>query len=254
MLEKLTGNRLGLTRVSDDIWIVDDIPINAAGLLIPIRMTVIRLSDGNLLLHSPVRFSPALRAQLEREGPIRYLLAPNVGHWKFLQDWQAAMPDVITFAVPGLASRRQVRAAAVRIDRELDDVAPEEWADDLEVVLVSAPMFSEVEIFDKRSRTLVLTDIVQNLDPNNLSPLAQVAARLLGISRPDGKAPIYLRLLLHLGGRSVQAAAQRLVNLDPQRVIFAHGDWFATKGSERLRRSLRWLLPVSGPSKEMTGC
>ena len=187
MQETFTGNREGLMQVSDDIWVFDDQPISAAGLSIPIRMTVIRLSNGDLLLHSPVRFSPALRTELERLGSIRYLLAPNVAHWMFLPDWQAAVPDAIMFAVPGLASRRQVRAAAIRIDRELEDGTPQEWADDLEVVLMSAPMFSEVAIFDKRSGTLVLTDIVQNLDPNTLSPVAQAAARFLGISRPTAR-------------------------------------------------------------------
>jgi short-subunit dehydrogenase len=105
-------------------------------------------------------------------------------------------------------------------------------------------MFCEIELFDKRSRTLILTDLVQNLDPKTLRPVARVAAGLLGIARPDGKAPIYLRLLLRLGGRSVQAAAARLVAFAPRTVIFAHGDWFGAEATSRLRKSLRWLLPA----------
>jgi short-subunit dehydrogenase len=243
--DSTSDKREALTRAADDIWIFDDSPISAAGLPVPIRMTVIRLSSGDLLLHSPARYSLTLRAELERVGPIKYFLAPNIAHWMFLPQWQTAVPDAITFAVPGLASRNQVQAARIRVDRELDDGTPDEWVEDLETVLVNAPMFCEVELFDKRSRTMVLTDIVQNLDPQALPFSARAAAWLLGVSKPDGKAPIYLRLLLHLGGRSVQAAAQRLVSLAPQRVIFAHGDWFDTQGTERLRQSLRWLLPPS---------
>lgn len=232
-----------LSRVTDDIWIVDDTPISAAGLQLPVRMTVVRLSNGGLVLHSPVRYSPALRHQMERLGPIRYLLAPNIAHWIFLSDWQRELPDAKTFAARGLSARKQVRAARIRIDRELGDTVPDEWIADLETVAVNAPMFSEIELFDKRSRTLILTDIVQNLDPGNLNAPNEAAANLLGIAKPDGKAPVYLRLLLRLGGRSVQAAAERLVSLAPDRVIFAHGDWFQTAGRERLRRSLGWLLP-----------
>jgi short-subunit dehydrogenase len=91
---------------------------------------------------------------------------------------------------------------------------------------------------------LILTDLVQNLDPNHLPLSNQAAANLLGNAKPDGKAPVYLRLLLRLGGRSAQAAAERLVSLAPERVIFAHGDWFVAGGADRLRRSLRWLLPA----------
>ncbi|MCK1739626.1 SDR family oxidoreductase [Bradyrhizobium sp. 139] len=234
-----------LSRVTDDIWICDDTSISAAGLKLPVRMTVIRLSNGDLVLHSPVRFSPALRHELERLGAIRYLLAPNIAHWMFLSDWQRELPQATTFAARGLSARRQVRAARIRIDRELGDTAPEEWTADLGTVSVNAPMFSEIELFDKRSRTLVLTDLVQNLDPGDLSVPNQAAANLLGVTKPDGKAPVYLRLLLRLGGRSVQSAAERLLRLSPERVIFAHGDWFETDGAELLRRSLRWLLPAS---------
>src|SRR4051812_41190652 len=162
-----------LTRVTDDIWIADDAPISAAGLVLPVRMTVIRLSNGDLLLHSPVRYSQALRDELERLGRVRYLLAPNVAHWMFLAAWQNQLPQALVFAVRGLSARKQVREAKLRIDRELGGVTPKEWAADLETIAVNAPMFSEVEIFDKRSRTLVLTDIVQNLDPDHLPPSNQ---------------------------------------------------------------------------------
>ncbi|MCA1424349.1 SDR family oxidoreductase [Bradyrhizobium sp. NBAIM16] len=239
-----------LSQVTDDIWIVNDKPISAAGLQLPVRMTVIRLSNGDLVLHSPVRYSPGLRQELERLGTIRYLLAPNIAHWMFLPEWQRQLPQAAIFAARGLAARGQVRAAGLRIDRELGDTTPEEWAADLETVSVNAPMFSEVELFDRRSRTLVLTDIVQNLDPHHLSASNTAAASLLGIAKPDGKAPVYLRLLLRLGGRSARAAGERLVKLAPERVIFAHGDWFETQGTARLRRSLRWLLPADVSGRE----
>ena len=34
----------------------------------------------------------------------------------------------------------------------------------------------------------------------------------------------------------------RLVALDPERVIFAHGRWFERNGAAQLRRSFGWLL------------
>jgi hypothetical protein len=55
----------GLVPVAENVWIFDDAPINAGGLRLPVRMTVLRLANGDLLLHSPTRFSLALRQQLE---------------------------------------------------------------------------------------------------------------------------------------------------------------------------------------------
>src|SRR4051794_6298556 len=91
-----------LSRATDDIWVVDDAPISATGLKLPVRMTVIRLSNGDLVLHSPVRYSPALRGELERLGAIKYLLAPNIAHWMFLSEWQRELPQVTTFAARAL--------------------------------------------------------------------------------------------------------------------------------------------------------
>jgi hypothetical protein len=176
----------------------------------------------------------------------------------FLKNWQSAVPDALTFGAPGLAGRSQVRTAGVRINRELDDGTPTEWAEDLAAVLMSAPFFCEVAIFDKRSRTLILTDIVQNRDPRIFPRPVQPLAHLLGITKPGGRAPVYLHLLLQLGGRSVQSAARRLVAFSPQKVIFAHGEWFENQATERLRRSLHWILPARGSgrlasSKKMVG-
>ena len=238
------------------MWIVDDAPINAAGLRLPIRMTIIRLTSGDLLLHSPTRYSSALCDELERLGAIRYLLAPSIAHWMFVPEWQKALPDATLLAVPGLSARKQVREAGLRIDRELLDGTPEEWADEIETVVVPSPLFAEIALFHRPSRTLVLTDLVQNLRPEELPYGARIVAELLGITAPNGTAPLYLRLLLRLGGRAAEQAAARLIGTKPERVIFAHGDWFESDATARLRRSLRWLTQASdartGP-EEMTG-
>jgi hypothetical protein len=76
-----------LTSVADNVWVFEGAPINAAGLQIPVRMTVIRLASGDLLLHSPARYSSSLREELRSFGA-KYLVAPNVAHWMFLADWQ----------------------------------------------------------------------------------------------------------------------------------------------------------------------
>jgi hypothetical protein len=240
------GNQHHLRPVADNIWIVDAGHINAAGFSLPVRMTVIRLTSGDLLLHSPTRYSQALHQELTRIGPIKHLLAPNIAHWMFLPQWQKALPEAKLSAAPGLAGRAQVRRSGLRIDRELGDTTPHEWAEDIELVLITSLLFSEIELFHKPSRTLVLTDLVQNLAPERLSFVSRAVANLLGITAPDGTAPAYLRLLLRLGGRPVEQAVSRLLRMRPERVIFAHGRWFESGGTQQLRRSLAWLPSAEG--------
>jgi short-subunit dehydrogenase len=246
-----------LTKIADDIWLVDPDTIDAAGLPLPVRMVVIRLANGDLLLHSPTRYSDLLRQQLEELGRIRYFLAPNIAHWIFLPGWQSALPDVELMAVTGLKQRAQVRRSGLRIDTELNGEIPAAWAGQLDTVLLAAPPFAELAVFHRPSRTLLLTDLVQNLEPERLPPLPRLFAKAFGITAPDGRAPIYLRILMRLWGSSPAQAAARLVRLDPARVVFSHGDWFNDNASARLRHSLRWLLPDASShgaqSHEMRG-
>lgn len=103
--------------VVDSVWIADaEIPLGPVQL--PVRMTVIRLGNGSLLLHSPIPYSARLHRELELLGRIEWLVAPSIAHWMYVRQWQMAVPGATTFAVPGLAARRQVRKSGLRIDRE----------------------------------------------------------------------------------------------------------------------------------------
>ena len=98
--------------VADGVWIVDSGPLRVFGLLgLPIRMTALQLSSGDMLLHSPTRFDARLKAEIEAHGPIRHLVAPNIAHWSFLAEWQRQCPDAVTWAAPGLRERANVKAS-----------------------------------------------------------------------------------------------------------------------------------------------
>ena len=233
--------------VAADLWIVDSGPITVAVMHLPVRMTVLRLEDGGLLLHSPTPFSSELLTALERLGPVRHLLAPSYAHWMFVADWQRACPAATVWAAPGLARRRQVRESGLRIDGELGPDRPRPWGEAIEVSIVpGGGGFREAALFHRPSGTLVLTDLIVSLARSKLPFLQRLAARAIGSLAPDGKAPLYLRLLIGLRRRQARRAAERLVAFAPERVIFAHGEWFEREGQARLRRSLRWLLDQPG--------
>lgn len=229
--------------VAEGIWIVDSGPLKLIGLPLPVRMTVIRLASGALLLHSPTRFSVELKGQLEQLGSIDHLIAPNTAHWTFLKGWQAHQPGATTWAAPGLRERSQVRRSGVRLDHDLGAEAPAVWSQEIEQIVVRGGAgFAEVAFFHKSSRTLVLTDLIVNLEPKKVPLVLRPAAHLLGATAPNGRAPAYLRGIVRLKREEARSAARRLVSLDPERVIFSHGAWFHEDGTDRLRKSLSWLL------------
>lgn len=232
-----------LKPVAEGLWIVDSGPLRAYGLELPLRMTVVRLSSGELWLHSPTRFDGALKAAMERIGRIRHLVAPDIAHWLHLAEWQRACPEATTWAAPGLRRRAQVRRSPVRLDRDLGEHPPEAWAGDLDQVVVPGGFgFSEVDFLHRPSRTLVLTDLVVNIEARKLPPLVRPGARLIGVVAPHGKAPLYLRLAIRMRREAAARAAARMIGWAPERVIFSHGRWFERDGTAELARAFAWLV------------
>ena len=231
-----------LKPVAEGLWIVDS-ELRVAGNSLPVRMTVVRLASGGLWLHSPTACTPGLRAEIEGLGPVEHLVAPNFAHWTFVKDWQAAYPGATTWAAPGLRNRWQVRRSGLRIDHDLASWPPEDWAADLNQTVVPGGMnVSEVAFLHRASRTLVLTDLVENFEPRKLNPLLRPLVRVAGAMAPDGMAPAHYRVVLNLNRAKVKEAARKILDWAPERVILAHGQWFESDGTGRLRHALRWIL------------
>ena len=65
-----------LTAIDENVWEAEH-PLSLAGVQLGHRMTVIRLADNELLLHSPVPLSDDLERELQELGEVRYVVAPQ---------------------------------------------------------------------------------------------------------------------------------------------------------------------------------
>lgn len=229
--------------VAEGVHIVDSVMQTRLGVALPLRMTVLRLRDGSLLLHSPTQFSETLRREIEALGRVRHLVAPNVAHWVYLKAWQDAFPTATTWAAPGLRARAQVRRSGIRLDHDLGGTAPAAWGGEIETVVLPGGLgFREVALLHQPTRTLLLTDLVLNLEEHSVPAPLRPLARRFGMMAPDGMPPPYLRAVIKLRRQAAADAASRLLAFRPERVVFAHGRWFQENGTAALRRSLRWLV------------
>lgn len=233
-----------LKSVAPDIWIIDgpEIRFDYLGLKLPFptRMTVIALPGGGLWIHSPIALCDALARQLLEIGPVRFLIAPNTIHYWWIAGWKRLFPDAVVHAVPGL--ERSARRA-IPIDRVLDDQPPSDWAGVIDQAIVRGDMLTEVVFFHLPSRTLVLTDLIENFEPKRTrNPFYRFILRLAGAADPDGKAPIDMQLTFWRHRKAVRAIVERMIAWDPERIIIAHGRWYEENGTAELRRAFRWVL------------
>lgn len=236
-------------RVTDDVWIVDGplISFGVAGVKMPFptRMTIIRLRDASLWLHSPTAPDPALLASITALGPVHYLIAPNPIHYWWIPDWQRQFPGAVTYAAPGVATRAERHGRTFRIDHTLgaDSAAETAWAETIACRVVESRFMSEAVFLHRPSRTLILTDLIENFEPQKLESLWLRFLTWAGaVQDPAGSMPRDMRLGFGPEARTrLREHVRAMIAWRPERIILAHGRWYERDGTAELRRAFEWL-------------
>ena len=97
-----------------DLWTFHQ-RLSVMGAEIGTRMTVVRLSDRSLLVHSPIRLTPELEQKLASLGRVEHVLAPNLDHYLFVDAFKQRYPQARFYAAPGVAPK----LPDMRFDAEL---------------------------------------------------------------------------------------------------------------------------------------
>jgi hypothetical protein len=184
--------------------------------------------------------SAALRAQIATIGAPRWIISPNRIHYWWVPDWHKAFPDAAVYLAP------QVREqAGGRIDFDcltLDRAEGYPWDEAIATLPVAGRYMTEVVFFHRPSRTLILTDFIENFEADKLpSWWMRVLTRFGGVRDPDGSMPRDMRAT-YRDRAALKAAVETMIGWNPERVILAHGRWYQHDGANELRRAFRWLL------------
>ena len=235
--EQQTLSTATLNPFGPEIWISGGPTVSVAGFTYPTRMAVVRLSDGGLLVWSPVALTGSLRTEVLALGEVRALIAPNSLHHLFLAEWRAAFPSAKLHAAPGFHRR----CPDIAVDADLADAAPPEWAADLEQVVVPGnAITTEVVFFHRASRTVLFTDLIQQFDPGWFKGWRGIVARLDRLTGPEAAVPRKFRLAF-TDRRAAREAIRRVMAWPADRVLMAHGAPVMDGGAAFIRRAFAWL-------------
>ncbi|WP_417838217.1 DUF4336 domain-containing protein [Tritonibacter scottomollicae] len=235
-----------LTPLGEDIWIVDGPTIDFYRIPFPTRMTVIRLANGDLFLHSPIAYTEALAEELKRLGTIRHLVSPNWIHYAYIADWQRHCPDTVAWASPGVRERAQSRKVEITFDRDLEDGPATDWSGEIDQLIVrGSKAHTEVVFFHQKSHTLVLTDLIENMHGKDLPLWIRPFAWVAGILAPNGKMPLDIWMSFSGNRDKLRDALTRMLDWQPNIVVLAHGDILRENAPQRLREGFRRLKPCA---------
>jgi hypothetical protein len=236
-----------LRPIAQDLWVTERSQ-RFLGIEMGTRMTVVRLADGGLFVHSPVRLDEATRRDLDGLGPVRAVVAPNRYHHLHVSTYFAAYPDARVFAAPGLPEKR----CDLPFHEVLSDEAPPLWAGQLhQFVFRALPVLNEVIFWHASTRTLITTDLVSNIRHAEGLP-ARIFFWLDGTLGRFNTSRMWRPLVRDRAAARV--AINRLLMWDFDRVVLAHGDILETGGREAMRRSFVWLSVVINASSVHPPC
>jgi len=210
-------------------------PLRFGPIGITTRMTVLRLGDGGLWVHSPVPPTPERIAAIRALGPVRHVVAPNLYHHLFFGDFLQAFPEARGYLAPGLAAKRPDLARWPVLPA--GDGAP--WAGELSSYFIAGlPQIDETVWFHRPTGTLVVTDLLFNFGADTRG-LGRLAARLLGVYRRPGMSRT-MRWLVK-DREAFRRSIGPLLDLDVRRIVPAHGDVVSDDAPGVLARAFSWL-------------
>ncbi len=221
-----------LTPFADELWI-DTRRVRFFGVETGTRMTVVRLADGGLFVHSPVALSEDTRREIDSLGEVRAVVAPSLFHHLYFGEWIAAYPKAVFAACEGLDRRRK----DLSFNHTLGDVAHAAWAGELEQVYFSARRENEVDFYHIRSRTLICTDALLNLSTHDYRSTRAVAW-LMGNSAPGLG---WVEPLMVRDRALARRQVDRMLEWDIDKTVLAHGAVVHARGGDVLREAYRWL-------------
>ena len=245
-----------LKPVADNVWIVDG-PIIRFGMPwpkmpFPTRMTIVRLDGGALFIHSPTALTDELRDEIAAIGRPRWIIGPNRLHYWWIPDWKRAYPDAEIYLAPRIQEQAhgRIRCEFKLLDRD----AGYPWDATIASLPIAGGFMTEVEFFHRASRTLILTDLIENFEADKTrSPITRWLYRWAGVLSPHGGMPRDMRLTFRKRRPALRAALQTMIEWEPARIIIAHGRWFDSDGASALERSFAWLLDREPAAQTMIG-
>jgi hypothetical protein len=230
--------------IAPNLWIVDQPDFNTGFAKIGTRMTVIKLANGSLFLHSPTKLDDETTQALNALGEVRAVVAPSRAHHLFVGDYIKTWPSAKLYGPPGLVGdipdfRARIGARRdLKLDAVLGDSPESEWSGELDQHLFKgAPQINEVVFFHRASRSVIFTDLVFNVPPDFKD--ARLFYTLVGGRGHFG--PHRLIRMIIRDRKAARESVAKILEWDFDRVLVTHGDILDSGGKPKFAKAFSYL-------------
>lgn len=233
-----------LQQLEPNLWLLEQ-PFRFFGTQIGTRTTIVRLADGRLWIHSPGPDLPAVYKQVRQLGTVAFLIAPNPFHHLFLPHAMRMFPDALAYGP------RAVQKKHPGLDLSpFNQQAAADWGNQIQFLKLAGLKLGEYVFFDRASRTLLLTDLLFNLQGEDFA--TRLMLQVEGVKGKLGCTHLVSKLLLS-DRKLLRAVCEQILSWDFERIIMCHGEVVEKEARSGFAKAMAWTglegsaLNQSGP-------
>lgn len=212
------------TPCGEGVWTLS-FPLRFLGLRLGRRVTLLRISGDRLVIHSTGPFGPDTVQAIRALGKPVVLLEATTMHDTFSRRGRAAFPEAEYYVPENFPPK--AGGTGSRSVRDLDEATDGEVRT---IRLEGIRYFTEYACFHPASRTLILCDLLFNLD--DARGYTRWAMKfLMGVKQwPAVDRPV--RMAVKNKG-AFEASLRQVLEWDFDRIVVAHGSIIETEGETR---------------------
>jgi hypothetical protein len=233
--EETAMSEAQMISVADGLWTVYEPDFRMLGLKLGTRMTIVRLPQGTLVLHSPIAISSALASAIEALGQVGHIVAPNLYHHVYAGEAQKRWPEAKLHGASGLNRKRR----DLRVDSVLGkDPVSADWQGALTPVTIHGCLLGETVLVHAPSRTVISADLFENFLEMDHTP-TRLYLQASGVWQKPGWGR-FLRVL-YRDHRAARQSVDALLEHDFEGAIIAHGTPVKHGAKDAVRQTFQFL-------------
>src|SRR5215212_3964134 len=194
------------------------------------NVTLLRLNNGRVVVHSTARFGEKDIAAIRGFGDAAWLIDATLLHDTFAKEGRAALPHLPYLAPEGFA-------AVTGIPTQSLCPPPPEWTGEIDVIKIEGTRKNEHALFHRRSRTLVVADLFFSMPPETRGWSRFFARHFMRLPRLFGISAFF-RLVIN-DRPAFERSVNSLRKLDFENLIVAHSEPLVGNAKPTVAQALR---------------
>jgi hypothetical protein len=216
-------------QISDDVAVLS-FPWRTLGIDFRRNVTLLRLGDGRVVVHSTAPFATEDLAAIRAFGEPAWLVEATLLHDTFAREGHAALTGLPYLAPEGFEKVSGIKTASLL-------PAPPDWAGEIEVLPIEGVTKNEHALFHRSSRTLVVADLFFSMPPETQGWPRFFARHFMRLPRLFGISAFY-RLVIN-DRPALERSLKALSELDFNNLVVAHWEPLVERAKPQVEQTLR---------------